>query len=62
MLLRLTEVLDKMLDLESYNEILDMVRQLIDNRNFCPWLLMPNLAFHYQYRDWNFLKEGEDDT
>ena len=32
-LLRLTEVLEKMLDLESYNEILDMVRQLIDNQD-----------------------------
>ena len=32
-LLRLTAVLDKMLDLESYNEILDMVRELIDDQN-----------------------------
>ncbi|MCG8653038.1 MAG: polyketide synthase, partial [Pirellulales bacterium] len=31
-LLRLTAVLDKMLDLESYNEILDMVRELIDDQ------------------------------
>ena len=31
-LLRLTEVLERMLDLESYNEILDMVRQLIDDQ------------------------------
>ncbi|TWU60790.1 hypothetical protein Poly51_10710 [Rubripirellula tenax] len=31
-LLRLTEVLDKMLDLESYNEILDIVRELIDDQ------------------------------
>ncbi len=31
-LLRLTEVLEKMLDLESYNEILDMVRELIDDQ------------------------------
>ncbi|TWT82892.1 hypothetical protein CA13_43550 [Planctomycetes bacterium CA13] len=30
-LLQLTAVLEKMLDLESYNEILDMVRQLIDD-------------------------------
>ncbi len=32
-LLRLTAVLDKMLDLESYNEILDMVRELIGDQN-----------------------------
>lgn len=31
-LLRLGEVLDKMLDLESYNEILDMVRELKDDQ------------------------------
>lgn len=31
-LLQLTAVLDKMLDLESYNEILDMVRDLIDDQ------------------------------
>jgi hypothetical protein len=31
-LLRLTAVLDKMLDLESYNEILDMVRDLIGDQ------------------------------
>ncbi|MEX0824558.1 MAG: polyketide synthase [Pirellulaceae bacterium] len=31
-LLRLTAILEKMLDLESYNEILDMVRDLIDNQ------------------------------
>jgi hypothetical protein len=31
-LLRLTTVLDKMLDLESYNEILDMVRELIEDQ------------------------------
>jgi hypothetical protein len=31
-LLRLTAVLDKMLDLESYNEILDMVRELIEDQ------------------------------
>ena len=31
-LLQLTEVLERMLDLESYNEILDMVRQLIDDQ------------------------------
>jgi hypothetical protein len=31
-LLQLTAVLDKMLDLESYNEILDMVRELIDDQ------------------------------
>ncbi|WP_372718799.1 polyketide synthase [Novipirellula sp.] len=32
-LLQLTAVLEKMLDLESYNEILDMVRELIDDQN-----------------------------
>ena len=32
-LLQLTAVLEKMLDLESYNEILDMVRELIDNQD-----------------------------
>ncbi|MDA8744050.1 polyketide synthase [Rubripirellula amarantea] len=32
-LLQLTAVLDKMLDLESYNEILDMVRGLIDDQD-----------------------------
>ncbi len=32
-LLRLTAVLDKMLDLESFNEILDMVRELIGDQN-----------------------------
>ena len=32
-LLQLTAVLDKMLDLESYNEILDIVRGLIDDQN-----------------------------
>jgi len=32
-LLQLTAILDKMLDLESYNEILDMVRELIDNQD-----------------------------
>lgn len=31
-LLRLTEVLEKMLDLESYNEILDIFRELIDDQ------------------------------
>jgi len=31
-LLRLTAILEKMLDLESYNEILDMVRDLIENQ------------------------------
>ena len=31
-LLQLTAVLEKMLDLESYNEILDMVRELIDDQ------------------------------
>ena len=31
-LLKLTAVLDKMLDLESYNEILDMVRDLIGDQ------------------------------
>ena len=31
-LLRLSDVLDKMLDLESYNEILDMVRELIEDQ------------------------------
>lgn len=31
-LLQLTAVLDRMLDLESYNEILDMVRELIDDQ------------------------------
>ncbi len=31
-LLQLTAVLEKMLDLESYNEILDMVRELIDSQ------------------------------
>ncbi|MGB7323975.1 MAG: polyketide synthase [Rubripirellula sp.] len=30
---RLTEVLDKMLDLESYNEILDIVRELIEDQD-----------------------------
>ncbi|QDS87986.1 hypothetical protein EC9_21710 [Rosistilla ulvae] len=32
-LLRLTAILDSMLDLESYNEILDIVRDLIDRQN-----------------------------
>ena len=32
-LLQLTAVLERMLDLESYNEILDMVRGLIDDQN-----------------------------
>ncbi len=32
-LLQLTAVLEKMLDLESYNEILDMVRELIEDQN-----------------------------
>ncbi len=32
-LLQLTAVLEKMLDLESYNEILDMVRELIDDQD-----------------------------
>jgi hypothetical protein len=32
-ILQLTAILDKMLDLESYNEILDMVRELIDNQD-----------------------------
>lgn len=32
-LLQLTAVLEKMLDLESFNEILDMVRELIDNQD-----------------------------
>ncbi len=32
-LLQLTAVLEKMLDLESYNEILDLVRGLIDDQN-----------------------------
>ncbi len=32
-LLQLTAVLEKMLDLESYNEILDIVRELIDNQD-----------------------------
>ncbi|MGV3486257.1 MAG: polyketide synthase, partial [Planctomycetaceae bacterium] len=32
-LLQLTAVLEKMLDLESYNEILDMLRELIDNQD-----------------------------
>ncbi len=32
-LLQLTAVLEKMLDLESYNEILDMVRELIENQD-----------------------------
>ena len=31
-LLQLTAVLERMLDLESYNEILDMFRQLIDDQ------------------------------
>jgi len=31
--IQLTAVLEKMLDLESYNEILDMVRELIDSQN-----------------------------
>ena len=31
-LLQLTAVLEKMLDLESYNEILDMVRELIKDQ------------------------------
>ena len=31
-LLQLTAVLEKMLDLESFNEILDMVRELIDSQ------------------------------
>jgi len=32
-LIQLTAVLEKMLDLESYNEILDMVRELIDSQD-----------------------------
>ncbi len=32
-LLQLTAILEKMLDLESYNEILDMVRELIENQD-----------------------------
>ncbi|MFK8113389.1 MAG: polyketide synthase [Rubripirellula sp.] len=32
-LLQLTAVLDKMLDLESYNEILDIVREMIDDQD-----------------------------
>lgn len=32
-ILQLTAILDQMLDLESYNEILDMVRELIDNQD-----------------------------
>ena len=32
-LLRLTAILDKMLDLESFNEILNMVRELIEDQN-----------------------------
>lgn len=32
-LLQLTAILDKMLDLESYNEILDMVRELIESQD-----------------------------
>jgi hypothetical protein len=32
-LLELTAVLEKMLDLESYNEILDLVRQLMDDQS-----------------------------
>lgn len=32
-LLQLTAVLEKMLDLESYNEILDMLRELIENQD-----------------------------
>ena len=32
LILELTAILDKMLDLESYNEILDLVRGLIDDQ------------------------------
>lgn len=43
-------------------EVSAIFRQFIDAKMSSPWILMPNLAFHYNYPSWDFLKESGGDN
>ena len=41
----------------SRTEVFTLFRQFIDKQNNTPWLLTPNVSFHYDYGKWAFLRD-----
>jgi hypothetical protein len=41
----------------SRTEVFTLFRQFVDKQNNTPWLLTPNVSFHYDYGKWAFLRD-----